>query len=410
MTRPAELLVLLPLLCACGAGSKPRGAARIDDLVQRGQYEQAVQEAAALVEQDPDDPVALDSHRMASVAWLMQQGREATFEDEDVTALRYFREAARLAPDDPIVSVWVDKAKGKLARRWRELGQELHAEDELEAAIDAYARSLEFVPGEPSTLASMGNAVLVVNHRAGLSREYYSEGMRAMSDYWLEVARSRFSYSHKYDAESERTERRLEDVRHLLAAERLAIGRQLEQDGRWGAARNEYRLALALEPENAGARAAFDQAEVEAAAARVLDEIHMWILRGDLEKAEELIAEGLETTEHQDDLFEGARAEIEEARLSAMYEKALNFERDFLYEQAIAGYAEVLAETAYYRDVLTRKETLEEYVRRAQELYERSRGEEGAKRLETLRQIETFWPGYRDIDVEIAKLRDAGPE
>ena len=51
----------------------------------------------------------------------------------------------------------------------------------------------------------MAQAVLQINHRKGLGESYYNDGMRALSNLWLQQARSRFAYSDKYEPESRRT-------------------------------------------------------------------------------------------------------------------------------------------------------------------------------------------------------------
>jgi hypothetical protein len=128
------------------------------------------------------------------------------------------------------------------------------------------------------------------------------------------------------------------------------------------------------------------------------------ILRGEFERAEELLDEGEALSDRQRDRFEAARIDIAEERLNRAYQTALNFEKDFLFPQAIEAYQAILDEVQYYRDVLTRQETLVEYVQRAEELYAESRSVPDAERLELLRQIEVFWPDYRGIGEEIESL------
>jgi hypothetical protein len=227
--------------------------------------------------------------------------------------------------------------------------------------------------------------------------------MHALSDYWLEQARARFTYAKKYE-ENDRTERRIEHVDELLATERVVVGNTFEEDGIYGAARNEYRLALAADPKNEEARAGFERMAVEAKATAKLDEAQMMVLRGEFERAEELLTEGQALSDRQSERFEAARIDIAEERLGRAYQTALNLEKDFLFPQAIEAYQAILDDVQYYRDVLTRQGTLEEYVQRARELYAESRAVQGAERLELLRQIEIFWPDYQGIGEEIERL------
>jgi hypothetical protein len=128
------------------------------------------------------------------------------------------------------------------------------------------------------------------------------------------------------------------------------------------------------------------------------------VLRGEFERAEELLTEGQALSDRQSERFEAARIDIAEERLGRAYQTALNLEKDFLFPQAIEAYQAILDDVQYYRDVLTRQGTLEEYVQRARELYAESRAVQGAERLELLRQIEIFWPDYQGIGEEIERL------
>jgi tetratricopeptide (TPR) repeat protein len=397
------LLAALGALAGCRAAGRADPYRHVNDLVRRERFEEAVRFAADEARRNPRDEGLDELHRGASVAWHLEQGRRLTFEDQDADALASFEAALALAPDSEVVRSWVDKTRRKLADRWLNFGFELHANDSLEAAVDAYERALQYVPDDSSAIAGMAQATLVMNHREQLSEEYYSDGMHALADYWLEQARARFAYSEKYQ-ESERTSRRIEHVDELLGTERVVVGATFEEEGLYGAARNEYRLALALDPQNADAKAGFERMSVEAKATAKLEEARMMILRGEFERAEGLLAEGEAFSTRQADRYEAARIDIAEERLRRKYESAHNLEKDFLFPEAIAAYDEILGEAEYYRDVLTRKATLEEYVQRAAELFAEAQAAQGAERLELLRQIEVFWPDYQGIAAEIERL------
>lgn len=397
------LCAALAALAACQTTEREDPRDRVNDLIHRERYEEAVRYSAKLAQEDPDDERLEELHRGATVAWHLEQGRRLTFEDRDAEALAAFELAAELDPHSPIVASWVTKTRRKLADRWLHHGLELHANDSLEGAVEAYERALEYVPGDTSALTGMEQAVLVMNHREELAENYYNDGMHALSDYWLEQARARFEYSDKYQ-ESDRTRRRIEHVDELKATEKVVVGKQYEEDGLYGAARNEYRMALSLHPENEEAKAGFERMTVEAQATAKLDEANMMILRGEFERAEALLAEGEGLSPRQADRFAALRIDIAEERLQRQYQSAINLEKDFLFPEAIDAYQAILDDVEYYRDVLTRKSTLEEYVERARQLYAESRAVQGAERLELLRQIEIFWPDYRGIGEEIELL------
>ena len=403
--KHASLLLPLLLLAACQSGARRDDLATVNDMVTHGRFDEAVRYADDLVQEFPDDQGARDLHRMASVAWRLEAARQLTFSDRDEEAIEMLLEAKRSAPDSETVQAWLDKTYRKLATRYLDGALELHAEDKLEAAIESYGRALEYSPGNLSALNGMAQAVIQINYRKGLSEEYYKDGLRALSDYWLRQARSRFDYSNKYAMGDERADKRREQVNRLIADERVVVASSLEAEGRFGAARNEYKLALALNPEQPAALEGLERTAIEAEAADKLRDAKMAILRKDYGRAGALIDEGLELTQEQQDLFEGARVDIEEARLSEMYQEAIDLEKDYQYPEAVAAYDRIIDRAQYYRDVLTRRSTLSEYVRRAEELYAASEALQGDERRDLLEQIEIFWPEYRDVADQLSRLR-----
>ena len=407
-SRPAPLHAALgPLLAALAgcASTATDTASDVDHLIEHGRYTEAVELSAALREERPQDPEAVEAHRRASVAFLLEQGRRLTFEDRDVDALHSFAKALEIAPDSPEVVAWIQKTRVKLAERWLETALELHANEDLEAAVDAYEQALAYLPGDPSAVNGMASAIVQINHRAGLGKRYFEEGVHALADYWLEQARSRFSYAGKYQPEDQRTGDRRVHVDRLLAGQRAAVAAQFEGEGRWAAAYNEYRLALALDPDNAEAKVGLERTKKEARAARLIEETRMELVRGRFEQAQQHIDEGEAGSEHQKDLFEGLRADLETARNERLYSEALALELSGDFEAAIERYSALLERTPYFKDVLTRKDTLVEYVSDASELYARAEAAtEPAEKLGLLRQIAVFWPDYRDVRGQIEAL------
>lgn len=393
-------------LCIGCAAEQVRPEDQISDLVQHGDYAVAVQKAEALTRERPSDARAQALHREASVAYLLEQGRRLTFKDQDVEALARFDEAQRIEPKAPEITAWIDKTKRKLADTWVERGLELHAKQDLAAAVDAYEQALVYMPGDRSALNGLATAVFHINFRNGLSEKYFKEGLQALSRYWLEQALSRFSYSVKYEPNDARTVARKGQVETLLAAQRVTVAGKLEELERFDAARNEFRLALALDPDNTDAKAGKERCEKEAQAAARRREAHTAVLRGRFDDADKLLAEGAVLSTLQADRFRSAREELQNARYEKVYLDGLALERDMLFPEAVAKYAELLTMTEYYKDVLTRKETLEGYIGLAGELYDKAQAATSpADKQKFLEQIELFWAEYKDVRVQLEALK-----
>jgi len=404
--RPAVLsLVCAAVLVAGCSSSREKEEHDVGWLVYHGQFDEAVRKAASDVERAPNDAQAQAAHREATVAWWLEQGRRATFEDDDAAALESFQSALEVDPTSQVAADWLAKTKLKIALIALGEALELHANDEIAPAVAAYERALAADPDVPGARAGRELAILLLRYRAGLGNRYFKDGLHAFSDYWLEFARSRFEYAEKYQRDDPRATDRKDQVQELLAAQRLAAGRGHEEKGRYGAARGEYRMATLLDPENAEAKAALDRARNELVVTEKLKLAGIEIVRGRPEKAQKLAEEALAKTVLQKDLADGVLAELREARFESVYRDALALERDWRYEEAAGRYDELLAEAQFYKDAIARRDTLAEYVRSAAELYEKAGvAATPEEELTSLRQIELFWPEYKDVPVRIRAL------
>jgi tetratricopeptide (TPR) repeat protein len=406
--QPSNLLLrawaLALLLSAC-ASTHLSGDAAVRDLVNHGRYDEAVREADRLRREHPGDAEFEALHREATVAWMLAQGREETLKDNDLEALGLFHQALQIDPDSVETAMWIDKTVRKMSQIWLERGLELHASGKLEEAIEAYSKALEYVPGDLSALNGLGEAVIQVNYREGMGKEYFDEGLAALSDYWLERAKSRFSYSEKYKPGEEKTGQRSSQVDALIAQQRVTVALGIEASGRFAAARNEFRLALALDPESQEAKDGFERCDKESKAFALLAQAKMEIVRGRMEHALALIEEGEGLTTAQKELFQGARDQIEQRGYEEIYQLGLARERELEYDAAVATYSDLLSKAEYYKDTLARKDMLVEYIRLAAELYAQAQAATDEQtKIEALNKISVFWPEYKDVAEQLQRL------
>jgi tetratricopeptide (TPR) repeat protein len=402
----APLLAGLVLTLAAGCASERLDVREeVSSLVNHGRYEEAVQVSAKAAENAPNDAELAKLHRDASVAFLLEQARRASFVDKDEDALELLERAHTLDPDSPQVSDWREKTQRKLSERWLYLALELHAKDEIDAALAAYESSLRYAPGDKDALTGRDLCLAILNHRAGLGRTYFDDGLHALAEYWLEQARSRFSYAKKYKPDDPKAVQREDQVEQLLASERMQLGKRAEEKRMFGEALAEYRKAAALEPENAEARAGIERTRAELDVAGLLARASMDVVRGRFDRATELVEQAAAKTTTQKDMVEGKMAAIREARLERAYQAALALERDNRYDEAVAAYIDILAKADYYKDAITRRDTLEEYIRLAADLYAKAAAAtDPAVKLEAMQQIRSFWPDYKDVADQIKAL------
>jgi len=415
--RRALVRGLVPalLLAAC-ATSEPGSSGEQDvaRLVAQGRYEEAVQRAAAEHQADPADELALRNYRMATAAWYLERGRRAAFQGEDFVAMEHFQAAREAAPEAPEVNAWIQKTNNNLAEHYLSVALEAHIRDDLPAASEAYENVLIYRPGDLHAGQGLGRVLLQLNHRQGMGDAYYDEGVRSLAEYWLYEAKSRFGYVKKYLPDDQPSANRTEEVDALLADSRAAIAAGLDAQGRFAAARNEYRLALTLDPEHAGAQAGFERSGTEARASEILSHGQMLILRERFDEAEATLREGLELTERQRDLFEGALVELEQGRFSEMYARARGLESDNRFVPAVAAYDDLLDQAEYYEDAIARRHTLESFISDAERFYAQIEASDDPEEiLGLLRRIDVFWPEFRDVKARLAALEardEAGAE
>ena len=145
--------------------------------------------------------------------------------------------------------------------------------------------------------------------------------------------------------------------------------------------------------------------ELETRADKLLSEADMLLRQGRIDEALVKLDEGREITEGQAVEFTRMFNMVEAYNWEALYQEGLNFEHDFRFEQAVESYGRLLDQAEFHEDAADRKRTLEDFIVRADELYGKmlAAGDD-AQKLQILRQIELFWPEYKDVPKKLAEL------
>jgi len=404
-------LLLLAIFVGCQAPTAPAKTQSVGWLVDHGLYDEALRTASADLEADPGSAEASFQHRRASIAWYLDQARRMTFAGDDEDALEMVKLALELEPDNHVVKSWELKALRKLGTTYLNVAQELHSADKLREAREAYIKALGYRADLIEAEAGLIQVQRQIAWREHLGEDYYDKGVRAISDWQLDLAQSRFRASGKYRPNDPRPTRRVTEVEREIANRHTRIALQLEEAGHHAAARNDFRVALLLDPGNEVAQGGLARARIEAEADEFLLKGKMAILRSEFSEARKILLEGQKISVARPGMFDEALAEIKVAQIKVAYQKAIDLEHDFRYEAAIAKFSQILAVEDYYEDCRARMATLEDYVRDAAALYEQAMAaDEESEALQLLRQIELFWPEYKDIRERIQVLEDASAD
>ncbi|MCZ6596320.1 MAG: hypothetical protein O7B99_01640 [Planctomycetota bacterium] len=398
----AAMAALLALSCA----APELQVHEVVQLVHEARYADAVTRAEELVAENPDDPLSRELHKQASVALLLERGRRASFAWNHEEALEHFRAAKEIDPENATVESWIEKELAELTIFWLDVAHDLANRDDLIGGLEAYEKALFYMPDALEGLRGASRMLLLMNYRQGVGEEYYREGVRAVYDYRLWTAASRFDYvTKKYIPGDEKAKLRGAQVRHEIASGRLEVARSFERDRLFAAAMYEYRLVLLLDPERTEAQDSHERMKLEVEALLVLSQADMLIRKKSLEEALVLLEANRGLTVLQKDEFSLLVNQIEEANWKGMYEGARTFEEDFLYVEAVELYGRLLAEAESYEDAIFRKRTLEDFVQHAEELYRAlQETEDPREQLVILREIEVFWPEHQDVPERLAAL------
>lgn len=406
----------LPLTYLALAGSLGLACASTNDdewgdvtqLIRTGSYIEAFSEAEARFEANPDDPEAERMYKTALVAIHLERGRRLSLGDEDLRALEEFDAALEVMPDCEPAKAWIERTNRKLADHWLNVAVRLSSGSDLEAAYNSYLKATEYEPDNLTAKAGAARMLLFMNYREGKSYEYYVQGVRELREYWLLPAGRKFEYANKYDENEERAIEKRKVVNNLLAEERVQIALDLQEDGLYRAARNEYRLALLLDEDLPAAIEGKELMDREVEAADLIAEAERSQLAGDFETALTELESAMDVSILQTDEIEAGFDGLEQARMQEMYDAAMDLEQDLRYEEAIVAYDELLAIVGYFDDAISRRNTLQSFVAQATELYEQaSQAESLEEELDLLSQVAIVWPEYKDIEQRIADLEAA---
>jgi hypothetical protein len=416
MTRPSRTgiffaalscgLVVMPLASSC-AISGATATSEISDLVRHGDYEAALDRAQQLVRARPDDMEVRNLYRDTRIHEMLSRCRQLVFAGHSEEGLAILHEAFDLDAQNPVVVSWYQKIRIQLAEDWLNRANELRNSDELDEARRAYEVSLAYVPSrggrgpllKDEARLGLAKVLLLQNYRFGLSKSKFDAGLRGFREYLLHQAQHDFAASENYDPTNERAVVRGDQVDVLLAEERLALAQIFEADGLFFAARNEYRLVLLVDPDSSEAKKGLDRMDREVRVTESLGAADMEIRRGNLDVASEILAESQAFTNLQGDRVQRLEGHIEDKNLELIYLVARNFERDYLYHEAVESYASLLELRPYYEDATARKKTIEEFIALTEEAYENaSKVTDDEEAIYFLRQIQDiYWPEYLDV-------------
>ena len=397
--------------CQSGSSRFQQRLDTIGELTRNRNYLDAARLSVDLVEDTPEDSPrfaeAVEVKRVVSLASQLDRVRSLSLAGDDDQALGILVDLHAQHPESRQVAAWHERTQRKLATKWFNVAQEALASENFEAARAGYARVLEYDPKHPVAGLSIGDLERLEAYRAELADDYYNGGVRSVQDRRLSEARTNFASSLKYNLGNPKALRRVDEVDRARAVARAESARDLVEKELYSAAAKEYAMAAELAPESEEIQRNLTALRAEAKAQTMLSKAGFYVLRGEIDRGEELLKEGAAITALQTDAFTKALDGIDEARIEKRYQTALDLESDFRFPDAIEAFNELLTTRDFYKDTRSRIDALEGYVASAAKLYaEAAEAPDDTKRLELLQQIDVFWPEYEDVAEQIRALKE----
>lgn len=378
----------------------------VDRLIAGADYGGALALAIDRAAERPNDAAAQRDLVRARVALYLDRARRANFEGDFERSLAYLEEAESLWPGQPDVGAWHKKSTDQLAASLRQEAREAETSGDFELAYARFEEADRLDPHGPQAGVGAERVLLRANHREGLGDAYYTKGIRALREYRAAEAVQALDAAIKYAPGDPRFTDRRSEAAALLAEERLRIAEELEKQGLFRAARNEYRLALLIVEDLPAAHAGLERTTTEVQALDFLEEADRALILDDFGRAMARVERAAALSTLQADAVEAKRDEVREAELAHLYETAREFESDYDFLPAIAAYERLLERAdGFYDDAISRRDTLESYIELAGQFYERANQASTEKeQLDYLRRISLIWPTYRDVAKRLAAL------
>ena len=406
--RPFLLLGLCLASCM-GTKQSLTPAQEVDLLVRQGKYQAAVEMASQLSQDDPVSAEYERLHQRASMAFFLEQGRRATFADNDRYAITRFEEVLKLDPTSDVGKSWLLKTQEKLAQRLTAEGRELASNVEYEQAFLRFEEALRVVPNYSLAEEALEDLDRERAHRQSMGSEYYDQGVAALVAKEFAIASNRFGYVRKYRDEDERLLRRSNQVDEARSVDRTKMGEALEKEMLYHASRASFQAALNYDPSNEAAQEGLRRASLEADVNVLMARAQSATTRSEFDIAAGHLEEAKAITQQQTTAVEALHQEWIQARLDSQYETAVRHQNDLRYEQAIGAFQELLSNGPGYKDAQERMAELTTKLNKAADMYQVMTAEQDPTlRLGLLMELDTFCPGFEDVPELMDRLLRRG--
>jgi tetratricopeptide (TPR) repeat protein len=401
---------LLPALALIAACAGPGG--RVDEaevFYAKADYFQAYRRIEEIREAYPDDPSVQQAYWKLRLAFLLWDGQQRCFANDEAAAIRNFEKALVLDPGNEIAERWILKCRDKLAQRAADQGDRLRTFGDLEGALRKYHESLSYQPGNPTAEAGLQRLAERWARTQDEAQSHYLQGVRALAEQLFKQTRYHLLIALDKDPTLEQAVAPSEQAHRLLTEERFAEAQRMEEEGYYGPALREYRAIRSEFPDFAGIDERIERAGAENRARELSDQGEMAVYRGEYAKARELLQQAFDLTEIQKDAISERLLLVHEREVTDRYFAAKDLELQHELEEALAAYRQIDQDLPGFEDVRARMGDLEIRIEESKKAYEAGLEAEQNGDLDAAIQsygdVLLYWPDYRDARERLERLR-----
>ncbi len=394
-------------LAGCAVSDSMRDT---DQYLEDANYHQAYWAMEAARRENPNDPAIERRFWELRVIYLLAQAREMVFHNRDTEALHILERVLVLDPENPTAYIWIRKAKAKLAIDAIEEGEIRSKRGELSGALRSYNEALTYQPEDPDALRGIEQLDSIWAERRELAHERFMQGIRAMAEQKYKQTKYQMDNALEQDPALEQAKLQRSRAMRRLAEQRFEEAVEMEEASFFAPALSNYIFVKTVIPDWEGIDEAIAKLESEVKAIDLAEQGEMAVLRGEFDKAHQLLEEAFETCTFSK-LTIGQKLElVRDRELGYQYMDAKDLELEFHYEEALAAF-KAIAESSNggYEDVLSRINDLEAAIAAAEEGHAAGlKAEEAgdlAMALESFEEVLIHYPGYKDLEERIREIK-----
>src|SRR5262245_4920278 len=245
MTLNRRIVAAACALAAAGlACAEQSSVRRGDDLMERGQFEEAEREYRKAQVTLPNDSSVNSKIRQAQISQMFQEALKLHFDGELAKANMLFHEIAGLAPGTATGQEWLKKSDRDISRQLTQEGKDYLGVRSYEAAIQSFEKALQFDPNNEDAKDALERSKTILKWRADKGTDLWKTGLLEATQGHPIIAETSVQNSLDLTPNRANADDFLSDIRTTIGEERYRMASAMEKAGQWHGAVDKYKEAI----------------------------------------------------------------------------------------------------------------------------------------------------------------------